>query len=322
LTFRMTEDDPTFDLTSKKKKKKKKTPFDPDAGEERPEGEEAGGEEEEAPVKKEKKKVGFNEEAKDDMDMDDIDLESFGTKKKKKKKRGDGLDNLDDIKEALPDNDEAVKEDDNMDQDDMESFGVKKKKKGKKGKKLDELDLGEEEKENEEGDSADPWTGSDRDYVYDELLQRVFGIMRDKNPEMVAGEKKKFVMRPPQVVRVGSKKTAFANFTEIAKMLHRQPKHLLAFLFAELGTSGAIDGSNQLIMKGRFQQKHIENVLRRYIKEYVTCHTCRSPDTILNKETRLFFLQCMTCHSSCSVQTIKTGFQAVTGKRSALRAKQ
>ena len=27
-----------------------------------------------------------------------------------------------------------------------------------------------------------------------------------------------------QVVRVGSKKTAFANFSEIAKMLHRQPK--------------------------------------------------------------------------------------------------
>ena len=80
--------------------------------------------------------------------------------------------------------------------------------------------------------------------------------MRDKNPDMVAGEKKKFVMRPPQVtispknnflerthfeeeqtipmsafvehlpqvVRVGSKKTAFANFSEIAKMLHRQPK--------------------------------------------------------------------------------------------------
>ena len=104
--------------------------------------------------------------------------------------------------------------------------------------------------------------------------------------------------------------------------LHRQPKHLLAFLFAELGTTGALDGSSQLVMKGKFQQKHIENVLRRYIKEYVTCHTCRSPDTILNKETRLFFLQCMTCHSRCSVLTIKTGFQAVTGKRSAIRAKQ
>merc|ERR1712079_470060 len=152
--------------------------------------------------------------------------------------------------------------------------------------------------ENEGDISTDPWTGSDRDYQYDELLDRVFGIMRDKNPEMVGGKQMKFVMRPPQVVRVGSKKTAFANFIEIAKMLHRPPKHLLQFLFAELGTSGAIDGNNQL-----------------YIKEYVTCHTCRSPDTILTKEGRLFFLQCMTCHSSCSVQTIKTGFQAITGKR-------
>jgi len=46
---------------------------------------------------------------------------------------------------------------------------------------------------------SNPWMSDDRDYTYDELLQRVFNIMRDKNPEMVAGEKKKFVMRPPQV---------------------------------------------------------------------------------------------------------------------------
>lgn len=307
----MTEEELNFDLSAKKKKKKKKT-FDLDAAVDPEDKAEEGGEEE-------SKKVTFETEEADNVE--DIDLESFGKKKKKKKKR-DGLD-MDDVKEALPDDDENKENNDdfNMDDDlDLESFGdKKKKKKKKKPKDLDDLINDEEDKENED---ASAWADSDRDYTYEELLQRVFGIIRDKNPEMVAGEKKKFVMRPPQVVRVGTKKTAFANFTEIAKMLHRQPKHLLSFLFAELGTSGAIDGSNQLIMKGRFQQKHIENVLRRYIKEYVTCHTCRSPDTILNKETRLFFLQCMTCHSSCSVQTIKTGFQAVTGKRSAIRAKQ
>ena len=48
--------------------------------------------------------------------------------------------------------------------------------------------------------------------------------------------------------------------------LHRHQKHLLDFLLSELGTSGSIDGCNQLIIKGRFQQKQIENVLRRYIK--------------------------------------------------------
>lgn len=190
-------------------------------------------------------------------------------------------------------------------------------------------------------DTSVSWLGSDRDYTYDELLNRVFEIMRDKNPDMVAGKKQKFVMRPPQVVRIGTKKTSFANFTEICKTLHRQPKHLLDFLLAELGTSGSVDGNSQLIIKGRFQQKQIENVLRRYIKEYVTCHTCRSPDTILQKDTRLFFLQCETCGSRCSVASIKSGFQvrqllllncvmnilfclcfqAVTSKRAAIRAK-
>lgn len=60
------------------------------------------------------------------------------------------------------------------------------------------------------------WVGSDRDYTYDELLLRVFNIMREKNPDMVAGKKQKFVMRPPQVVRIGTKKTSFANFTEVS----------------------------------------------------------------------------------------------------------
>lgn len=51
-----------------------------------------------------------------------------------------------------------------------------------------------------------------------QLLNRVFNIMREKNPDMVAGEKRKFVMKPPQVVRVGTKKTSFVNFTDICKL--------------------------------------------------------------------------------------------------------
>lgn len=170
-------------------------------------------------------------------------------------------------------------------------------------------------------ESISTWAGSERDYTYDELLERVFEIILDKNPEMAAGTKPKFVIKPPQVLKIGTKKTSFANFTEICKTLHRQPKHLLDFLLAELGTSGSVDGNSQLIIKGRFQSKQIENVLRRYIKEYVTCHTCRSPETILQKDTRIFFLQCETCGSRCSVASIKSGFQAVTGKRAAIRAK-
>ncbi|KIH63694.1 domain found in IF2B/IF5 [Ancylostoma duodenale] len=132
-------------------------------------------------------------------------------------------------------------------------------------------------------DATRPWP----DYTYDECLTLVFNIMREKNPEL-SGEKKKFAMKPPEVARAGSKKTAFSNFAEICRLMKRQDKHVLQFLLAEL-------------------------------EEYVMCHTCRSSDTQLTKDTRLFFLQCQTCGSRCSVTAIKSGFTAMVGKRAAAR---
>ena len=41
--------------------------------------------------------VAFDEPENNEMDMDDIDLESFGKKKKKKKKR-EGLEDMDELK--------------------------------------------------------------------------------------------------------------------------------------------------------------------------------------------------------------------------------
>lgn len=157
------------------------------------------------------------------------------------------------------------------------------------------------------------WLKSDRDYYYPELLNRFFTLLRTNNPEL-AGEKRKYTIVPPSVHREG-KKTIFANISDISKRMHRSLDHVIQFLFAELGTSGSVDGSSRLIIKGRFQQKQIENVLRRYIVEYVTCKTCKSPDTILTKENRIFFMTCEACGSVRSVQAIKTGYQAQIGKR-------
>jgi translation initiation factor 2 subunit 2 len=76
----------------------------------------------------------------------------------------------------------------------------------------------EEQKLLAESDSSCSWQGSERDYTYEELLTRIFNIMREKNPDMITGEKRKFVMKPPQVARVGTKKTSFSNFAEICKL--------------------------------------------------------------------------------------------------------
>uniref|UniRef100_A0A2R9CL18 Eukaryotic translation initiation factor 2 subunit 2 n=1 Tax=Pan paniscus TaxID=9597 RepID=A0A2R9CL18_PANPA len=321
-----------FDPTMSKKKKKKKKPFMLDEeGDTQTEETQPSETKEVEPEPTEDKDLEADEEdtrkkdASDDLD----DLNFFNQKKKKKKlKRYLILMKLKKDLKIESDVQEPTEPEDDLD---IMLGNKKKKKKNVKFPDEDEIlekDEALEDEDNKKDDgisfsnqTGPAWAGSERDYTYEELLNRVFNIMREKNPDMVAGEKRKFVMKPPQVVRVGTKKTSFVNFTDICKLLHRQPKHLLAFLLAELGTSGSIDGNNQLVIKGRFQQKQIENVLRRYIKEYVTCHTCRSPDTILQKDTRLYFLQCETCHSRCSVASIKTGFQAVTGKRAQLRAK-
>ncbi|KAF9936526.1 hypothetical protein BGZ67_002249 [Mortierella alpina] len=305
------DDELVFDLSMKKKKKKSKKT------EEEPTEEAAAEAQEAAPT---------DAAEEDPMAM-------FGEKKKKKKKV-----KVEDDANAEG-GEEAGEAGDSLD------FGELKKKK-KKSKKVDfsAFEDGQDQEgedgardpddifaaEDEDGvprssskaggEAEEGWIGSNRDYTYTELLSRVFKILRQNNPEL-AGEKKRYTIVPPSVMRDGNKKTVFANVADICKRMHRQPEHVIQFLFAELGTSGSIDGSQRLVIKGRFQQKQIEAVLRRYIVEYVTCKTCKSPDTILTKENRLFFLQCEACGSTRSVSAIKSGFQAQTGKRAAQRVK-
>ena len=49
-----------------------------------------------------------------------------------------------------------------------------------------------------------------------QLLSRVFNILRENNPEL-AGDRRRTVMRPPQVLREGTKKTVFVNFMDLCK---------------------------------------------------------------------------------------------------------
>ena len=182
-------------------------------------------------------------------------------------------------------------------------------------------DVEEESEEKKSGfkfafeEGKEPWLGTDRDYTYPELLTRFYHILYKHNPELGTGERRRYTIVPPSVHREGSKKTLFANVAEIAKRMNRNPEHVIQFLFTELGTQGSVDAEGRLIIRGRFQPKQIENVLRRYIVEYVTCKTCKSPNTHLVKENRLFFMQCDACQSTRSVSAIKSGFMAQVGRR-------
>lgn len=202
------------------------------------------------------------------------------------------------------------------------TLGKKKKKKKSKARGADEFGLGMDEdaglQSQADGEKRNglPWEGSDRDYTYEELLDRVFSTLREQNPELT-GERRRTTLKPPQVAREGTKKTVFTNFMDLARSMNRNPEHLQAYLLAELGTSGSLDGQQRLIIKGRFLPKAFEGCLRRYMNEYVLCNSCKSPDTLLDRDSssRIMFLRCQQCGASRTVSAIKTGFQARTVSR-------
>lgn len=103
--------------------------------------------------------------------------------------------------------------------------------------------------------------------TYPLLLSRFFTLLKDQHPDLAGEGKRSYKIPPPQVMREGNKKTIFANISDICKKMKRSDEHVTQFLFAELGTSGSVDGSRRLVIKGKFQQKQLENVLRRYIRK-------------------------------------------------------
>lgn len=267
------------------------------------------------PTLKKKKKSKKVDEAEASAPSASLDMDDMfaGLKKKKKSKKLGEFDasaadaqSVEDISKSLDD------------------LGLKKKK--KKSTKASATDFDQALEEAGLDEVVTSSSASNREasqpisskLPYEFLLSRFFDILKKNNPEL-AGDRVglKFKIPPPICQREGSKKTLFANVQAIATVLQRSPEHLIQFLFAELGTSGSIDGEKRLVLKGKFQPNQIESVIRRYILEYVTCGTCKSINTELKRESanRLHFLSCKACGSTRSVSSIKTGFQAQIGRR-------
>ena len=168
-------------------------------------------------------------------------------------------------------------------------------------------------------DISQPWDGTDRDYTYEELITRVSEFLHGKSPALVGsvGTTKRVKLQLPQVAKEGSKKTVFLNFGSICQSIHRQQDHLLAYIAAELGTTGNIQDGGRLVIKGRYNVEALTKILKKYMIDYVICASCRSVDTVLMRDanTRLYFLECESCGAKRSVAQIRQGYRAQVERR-------
>lgn len=150
---------------------------------------------------------------------------------------------------------------------------------------------------------------------YDMLLARIEKYLKPSDKE---AESK--VKIPIAIKRDGSTKTSL-NITEICRVLVREVVHLKQYIEVELSANTSIDADGRLILKGIFPEAQLQKIVRNYIKQYVSCGVCSSLQTVLEREDKLLFKKCLSCHASQSVSAIQQGYKALTTKRSVLRRK-
>lgn len=112
----------------------------------------------------------------------------------------------------------------------------------------------------------------------------------------------RFKLPEPMLIYQGNK-TIFANFKEFVETIRRDPKHFSKFLFRELAAPGIIEGS-KLVFNTKIRINMLKKKIEEYLKNYVYCKVCGSPDTKILKENRFWFMVCEACGSKNPIKKI------------------
>jgi translation initiation factor 2 subunit 2 len=131
---------------------------------------------------------------------------------------------------------------------------------------------------------------------YESLLKRLQGQLNNTSRKAASRLEVPF----PQIIWIGQR-TIFRNFMEFPKALRRDPEKLLLYLNKELASAGYIAGE-RVIFLGRKEPSSFGTLIDRYVKEYVICPVCGSPDTRTEKNKKLGFLLCEACGARSSIK--------------------
>lgn len=124
---------------------------------------------------------------------------------------------------------------------------------------------------------------------YESLLKR----LQNKTIDQKKGSGSRIELPAPQIMWVGNK-TMFRNFMDFPKVMRRDPEKLLLYLAKEFGSSAYIAGEKGIFI-GKKEPSAFMSLFERYMKEYIMCPVCNSPDTKVERVKRLSFLLCEAC---------------------------
>lgn len=145
----------------------------------------------------------------------------------------------------------------------------------------------------------------EREFTYFELLQRLYTTHRERMQEEDVD--RRLVLPVPQMARQGGRHVVLTNFGALCQRMQREMVHVQTFLASETSAITSINGTQGLVLRGRFTSPQMASLLRKYLREYVQCLTCQRFNTTLVKDpvVRLWLVQCADCQAHRSVTTVK-----------------
>lgn len=130
-------------------------------------------------------------------------------------------------------------------------------------------------------------------------------LLKKLQSEAVSQTKKgasRIELPTPQIMWVGNK-TIFRNFMDFPKVLRRDPEKVLLYLAKEFGSAAYIAGEKGVFV-GKKEPSAFMSLFERYMKDYVMCPVCSSPDTKIERVKRLSFLVCEACGAKSSIKGV------------------
>ena len=130
---------------------------------------------------------------------------------------------------------------------------------------------------------------------YNELLGN---ILKGKN----SSSGNRFVPPDIEVFQQGQKTIVSAD--KLAAYINRPVKHIAKYLMHELTVPGQVS-EGKIVLGGRFSFKSVKEKIDSYMKEYLFCKQCGSPDTAMNKEESNYIVKCLGCGARYPVGRLK-----------------
>ncbi|MCS4541223.1 MAG: translation initiation factor IF-2 subunit beta [Euryarchaeota archaeon] len=134
------------------------------------------------------------------------------------------------------------------------------------------------------------------EYKYESLLERAQAKLPKKTLEDVR-------FKIPEITSfVEGNQTIIQNIREVASKLNRDPKHLMKYLSKELATAGNLEPT-RAVFQGKFSSHLLNDRIKAYVNEFIICHECHKPDTLIVKQERMYYLLCEACGARAPVRS-------------------